>query len=299
MAWLGEELPKDRQDGATPFAPRTNKDLIEEALFARRRDLFSDLAIVFFDTTSIYFEGEGGETIGQRGHSKDHRPDLKQMVVGMVLDQKGNPLCTELWPGNTARRRLAPCDALMLHLSPVRRKWRESVSLGRFQTCNSLKMDNFRHHGGEDELRKVLEWRQTQLEMEEIKFKREAAALAEIDRRRAECEPSGIKAEVQVRAWVPVTGRDLEALSSFRLRVKARKAEMAIERAAQVKKLEAQEAAMLEARRRSRLLERLQERRAGEWRTGENRALETTASETYLAQWNRRQPRGPHYNGGL
>ena len=102
MAWLGEELPEDQQDGATPFAPRTNKDLIEEALFARRRDLFSDLDIVFFDTTSIYFEGEGGETIGQRGHSKDHRPDLKQMVVGMVLDRNGNPICSEFWPGNTA-----------------------------------------------------------------------------------------------------------------------------------------------------------------------------------------------------
>jgi transposase len=102
MAWLGEVLPTDQQGAATPFAPRTNKDLIEEALFARRRDLFSDLDIVFFDTTSIYFEGEGGETIGQRGHSKDHRPDLKQMVVGMVLDRKGNPICSELWPGNTA-----------------------------------------------------------------------------------------------------------------------------------------------------------------------------------------------------
>jgi transposase len=102
MAWLGEVLPKDQQEGATPFAPRTNKDLIEEELFARRRDLFSDLDIVFFDTTSIYFEGEGGETIGQRGHSKDHRPDLKQMVVGMVLDRNGNPVCSELWPGNTA-----------------------------------------------------------------------------------------------------------------------------------------------------------------------------------------------------
>ena len=102
MAWLGEVLPKAEQDGATPFAPRTNKDLIEEALFARRRDLFSDLDIVFFDTTSIYFEGEGGETIGQLGYSKDHRPDLKQMVVGMVLDRNGNPVCSELWPGNTA-----------------------------------------------------------------------------------------------------------------------------------------------------------------------------------------------------
>jgi transposase len=102
MAWLGEELPEDRQDGATPFAPRTNKDLIEEASFARRRDLFADPDIVFFDTTSIYFEGEGGETIGQRRHSKDRRPDLKQMVVGMVLDHNGNPICREFWPGNTA-----------------------------------------------------------------------------------------------------------------------------------------------------------------------------------------------------
>ena len=102
MAWLGEVLPDDQQNGATPFAPRTTKDLVEEELFARRRDLFSDLALVFFDTTSIYFQGEGGETLGRRGHSKDHRPDLKQMVVGIVLDQNGHPVCSELWPGNTA-----------------------------------------------------------------------------------------------------------------------------------------------------------------------------------------------------
>ncbi len=102
MAWLGEVLPSTQQDGATPFSPRTNKDLIEEALFALRRDLFNDLDIVFFDTTSIYFEGQGGETIGQLGYSKDHRPDLKQMVVGMVLDRNGNPVCSELWPGSTA-----------------------------------------------------------------------------------------------------------------------------------------------------------------------------------------------------
>jgi hypothetical protein len=129
--------------------------------------------------------------------------------------------------------------------------------------------------------------------MAEIKFKREAAALAEIDRRRAELEASGIKAELQVRAWTLVTGRDLEALGGFRLQVKVREARMALERAAQVKKLEAREAAMLEARRRLRLLERLQERRAGEWRAAENRTLETVASETYLAQWNRRPPRSP------
>jgi hypothetical protein len=101
MAWLGEPLPDDQQAGATPFAPRSVKDLIEEALFQQTRDLFSGLDLVFFDTTSIYFEGEGGETVGQYGHSKDHRPDRKQMVVGVILDGEGRPVCCELWPGNT------------------------------------------------------------------------------------------------------------------------------------------------------------------------------------------------------
>ena len=101
MAWLGEELPDDQQQDKTPFAPRCIKDRIEEALFAHRRDLFTDLQLVFFDTTSIYFEGEGGEEMGQRGFSKDHRPDLYQMVVGAVLDGQGRPICCELWPGNT------------------------------------------------------------------------------------------------------------------------------------------------------------------------------------------------------
>ena len=102
MAWLGEPLPAQDQAGATPFAPRCTKDLIEESLFAQRQDLFSELDLVFFDTTSIYFEGEGGETIGQYGNSKDHRPDLRQMVVGAVLDGSGHPICCDLWPGNTA-----------------------------------------------------------------------------------------------------------------------------------------------------------------------------------------------------
>src|SRR5215831_1850247 len=82
MAWLGEELPADQQQGSTKLVPRCTKDVIEEQVFARRRDLFTDLEVVFFDTTSIYFEGEGGATLGQYGFSKDHRPDEHQMVVG-------------------------------------------------------------------------------------------------------------------------------------------------------------------------------------------------------------------------
>jgi hypothetical protein len=102
MAWLGEELPAEQQEGATPFAPRTTKDLIEEQLFATRRDLFSELSVVFLDTTSLSFTGAGGASLGERGYSKDHRPDLMQMIVGVVIDADGRPVCSEMWPGNTA-----------------------------------------------------------------------------------------------------------------------------------------------------------------------------------------------------
>jgi len=102
MAWLGEERPEERQGHATPFSPRTIKDEIEEALFARHRDLFTDLSVVVMDTTSLSFEGEGGETLGAHGYSKDHRPDLKQMILAAVVDAEGRPICTEMMPGNTA-----------------------------------------------------------------------------------------------------------------------------------------------------------------------------------------------------
>ena len=101
MAFLGEPLP-DQPGARILETPRCTKDWIEEELFEQRRDLFSEIELVFFDTTAIYFEGEGGQEIGRHGKSKDHRPDLKQMVVGLVLDLHGWPLCCELWPGNTA-----------------------------------------------------------------------------------------------------------------------------------------------------------------------------------------------------
>lgn len=102
MAWLGEELPEAEQAGATPFAPRCVKDLVEEHLVEQRRDLFSELSVVFMDTTTLSFVGAGGATLGRRGHSKDHRPELVQMVLGVVIDAEGHPVCTEMWPGNTA-----------------------------------------------------------------------------------------------------------------------------------------------------------------------------------------------------
>ena len=101
MAFLGQPLQEQSQPRVLK-TPRCTKDQIEEELFEPRRDLFSEIELVFFDTTSIYFQGEGGQELGRHGKSKDHRPDLKQMVVGLALDLHGWPLCCELWPGNTA-----------------------------------------------------------------------------------------------------------------------------------------------------------------------------------------------------
>lgn len=98
MAWLGEEMP----GGEGPLGPRTMTDVIEEALYRYRKDLFGEVSVAFFDTTSLYFEGEGGESLGQRGHSKDYRPHLKQVVLGIVLDGRDRPIASFLLPGNTA-----------------------------------------------------------------------------------------------------------------------------------------------------------------------------------------------------
>jgi hypothetical protein len=121
MTWLGEELPGSDQVGRT-LVPRCIKDLIEERLFERRRDLFSDLSVVFMDTTSLYFEGRGGETLGQNGHSKDYRPHLKQMIVGIIIDQDGRPVCSEMWPGDTAD---------VTTLIPVIDRLRQRFAIGR------------------------------------------------------------------------------------------------------------------------------------------------------------------------
>jgi hypothetical protein len=120
MAFLGE--PAEAAGPRVLETPRCTKDWIEEQLFEPRRDLFNQIEMVFFDTTSIYFEGAGGQELGRRGKSKDHRPDLPQMVVGLVLDLQGWPLCCEMWPGNTTDVRT---------LLPVVRRLRQRFGVRR------------------------------------------------------------------------------------------------------------------------------------------------------------------------
>jgi transposase len=80
-----------------------HKERIESSLFKRVTSLFSiDLDLVLWDTTSTYFEGDGPEGIGAYGHSKDHRPDRVQVVVGVLMTRDGYPIAHEVFPGNAA-----------------------------------------------------------------------------------------------------------------------------------------------------------------------------------------------------
>src|SRR5258707_15320184 len=101
MAWLGEELPAKEQDGRTPFAPRCTKDVVEERLFSHRRDLFTRVDLGFMDTTSLYFEGAGGQTLRRHGFSNDHRPALRQMILPVLVDGGRRPMCSVMGAGKT------------------------------------------------------------------------------------------------------------------------------------------------------------------------------------------------------
>ena len=136
-------------------------------------------------------------------------------------------------------------------------------------------------------LQKALDWRRTQLELEEARYKQQAAALAALDRARAEVEASGIRAEVEVRAWGSIDGSDLGALNRFRLRVKCEESQIAGQRVVEAAKVAERQEAMMEARRRCRLLERLRERRLSEWESARDKELDEVASESFLARWGR------------
>src|SRR4051812_4535549 len=79
---------------------------IESALAERERDLFDlDETILLYDLTSTYFEGKAERNPkAKRGYSRDHRPDCKQVVVGLVIGREGFPRAHEIFEGNAQDR---------------------------------------------------------------------------------------------------------------------------------------------------------------------------------------------------
>ena len=102
-----------------------HKEALEEGLYFRMADLLNlDVEVVFYDTTSTYFEGQAlANPSAKRGYSRDKRPDCKQVVVGLVINRDGFPKAHEIFDGNTQDRASLPAmlDALEARVGGFRR----------------------------------------------------------------------------------------------------------------------------------------------------------------------------------
>lgn len=98
---------------------------VQEAVFFSVADLLNlEVDLLFFDTTSTYFEAEGEDDFRKYGHSKDRRPDLPQIVIGLAVTREGIPVRVWCWPGNTSDYAILP------EVKDAMRGWR----LGRVVT---------------------------------------------------------------------------------------------------------------------------------------------------------------------
>ena len=79
-----------------------HKEELERHLKNRLGELFDlDYDLLLYDVTSTYFEGEAQRNeLAQRGYSRDHRPDCKQVNIALVVSREGMPLSYQLFTGN-------------------------------------------------------------------------------------------------------------------------------------------------------------------------------------------------------
>jgi transposase len=86
---------------------------VQEAVFFAVADLLNlEVDLLLFDTTSTYFERDtedtGEDAFRVFGHSKDHRSDLPQIVIGLAVTREGFPVRCWCWPGNTNDQAILP-----------------------------------------------------------------------------------------------------------------------------------------------------------------------------------------------
>jgi len=111
-----EEVPVQQLYRAMDFLLEHQEE-IQWHVYTAVADLLNlEVDILFFDTTSTYFEveeedesaGNGNSGLRRRGYSRDHRPDLPQAVIGMAVTREGIPVRCWIWPGNTADTTVVP-----------------------------------------------------------------------------------------------------------------------------------------------------------------------------------------------
>jgi len=98
------EVPVHNLYRAMDFLVQANEHVQKEVFFSVADLLNLEVDLLYFDTTSTYFWGEAdepGQGLRRHGHSKDHRPELPQVVIGLAVTRSGIPVRCWAWPGNT------------------------------------------------------------------------------------------------------------------------------------------------------------------------------------------------------
>src|SRR5712692_6093084 len=126
--WLGRDVVLDGIGAVTDDELYRAMDFllacserVQESVFCSVASLLNlEVDVIFFDTTSTYFEidvddeaiddeeeaPDSGRRLRRLGHSKDHRPDLPQVVIGLAVTREGIPVRVWVWPGNANDQRL-------------------------------------------------------------------------------------------------------------------------------------------------------------------------------------------------
>jgi transposase len=104
--WLGnkDEIELQHLYRGMDILLEAAEELQEEIYYRVANLLNLEVDLIFFDTTSTYMEIEGEDEGGLRryGHSKDRRPDLPQVVIGLAVTKEGIPVKCWVLPGNTS-----------------------------------------------------------------------------------------------------------------------------------------------------------------------------------------------------
>jgi hypothetical protein len=143
-------------------------------------------------------------------------------------------------------------------------------------------MRNFRFS-----LEKVLSWRGTELRAEEARLTALFAERARLDAARAGIRAASERAANRMFQAEAVDGIELESLQGYRRRMERELIALDRRRAQSAEEILKQRARVVDAHRRVRLLEKLKDRRLGEWRLAWQRENENLASESFLARWHR------------
>jgi flagellar export protein FliJ len=134
-------------------------------------------------------------------------------------------------------------------------------------------------------LKRVLELREMQLKREEAKLEQLWARRRQMEADMEALEKSFDQARSETRKQAMLRSSDLIALELYHARVVRERKQWEAKIAAHDGAVEQQKAAVLEARSRVRLLEKLREKRQAEWRIGQDKELEELAADFAAAQW--------------